>query len=209
MSYAEDGYEIVRGAIQPWLADAINTVAALESSESHIPMAHTCPGLPIILGTVRLANLVQKARECVGGEPAALNSEYFFGRPGTKGFNMHQDNHFIQAPPGHLVSCWIALTDVTEANGCLIVFPGSQRHGLLPIARKDPGNRVDSCSHPMCDFLTVPMQRGDAIFMHGELVHSSCSNISPHGRESLTIAYIRKGSPFNPGRRGRVEIDVT
>lgn len=203
MSYDEDGYEIIEGIIPPMLCDALKIQAEFHDHLPHIPMAHmvltlarTCMGAP---------RIVEKVEELIG-KPSALTSEYFFGKPGTKGFNYHQDNKFIQAPK--LVSCWIALTDVDPSNGCLLAFPGSHRGGLLPTKGKDPENRVDPIETPKGLPKALPMCRGDAIFFDGLLVHGSFDNNSDRRRESLTIAYIPRGAPFNPGKYGRVEIPV-
>ncbi len=206
MSYAEDGYEIVPGIVAPGAADVLKQFVPA-SEAGFIPMAHD--KMSWVLSLMKASQIVRKARECVGGEPVGLNSEYFHGRPNTKGFSIHQDNYFIQAPRGHLVSCWIALTDVERRNGALYVFPGSHKLGLLPIVAETPENRVNPCAHPGGMPVTCEMKKGDAIFMHGDLVHGSYINLSDRGRESLTIAYIRKGSPFRAGKYGRTEIDVT
>ncbi len=204
MTYAGDGYEVIPRLCPDALVSAIVLSALAHKDNPFIAMAHRI--LPSVLQTMRESVIVSKIKELIG-EPVALNSEYFFGKPGTTGFNPHQDNAFIQAPA--LISCWIALTDVSEGNGCLFVYPGSHKLGRLPKAAVDLSNRVDPCILPPGDKIAVPMRKGDAILMHGELVHGSYTNASDRYRESLTIAYVPKGCAFNPGKYGRVPIEVT
>lgn len=207
--YTDTGYEVVRGIINPGAADILTRHMERHfPGQPYVPMAHAQPKARWVKSMMRVRGIVTKARECVGGEPVAISSEYFFGKPGTIGFNPHQDNHFIGTTSGHMVSCWIALTDVNADNGCLYLWPGSHKLGLLPIARETPENRVNECQRPEGPHYTIPMQKGDAIFMSGELVHGSHNHSSVRTRESLTIAYIRKGSTFRPGKYGRVEIKV-
>ena len=46
-------------------------------------------------------------------------------------FPWHQDNGYTFIEPQHYLTCWIALTDATEDNGCPWVAPGLHRSGTL------------------------------------------------------------------------------
>ena len=55
----------------------------------------------------------------------------------------HQDNAYWQCEPANLLSCWIALDDVTEDNGALRMVPGSFATGLegtpMPEGHREDG----------------------------------------------------------------------
>jgi len=46
-------------------------------------------------------------------------------------FPWHQDNGYTYVEPQQYVTCWIALTDATIANGCPWILPGAHRLGTL------------------------------------------------------------------------------
>ncbi|HKJ23606.1 MAG TPA: phytanoyl-CoA dioxygenase family protein [Myxococcota bacterium] len=50
-------------------------------------------------------------------------------RPGT--LPWHQDNGYTYVEPQQYLTCWVALTDATEENGCPWVAPGLHRRGTL------------------------------------------------------------------------------
>ena len=56
-------------------------------------------------------------------EAYGLQTEFFFMPPHTKGFTPHQDNTYVQADEDSFISAWVALTDVNEHNGGLIIWP--------------------------------------------------------------------------------------
>ena len=43
----------------------------------------------------------------------------------------HQDNGYTFVEPQAYLTCWIALTDATPENGCVMVMPGAHREGTL------------------------------------------------------------------------------
>lgn len=112
----------------------------------------------------------------------------------------HQDNGVItpDADQTEMLTVWFPLWDVTVENGCLMVWPQSQRHGLL-----------DHC--PAYDGLTIPgklvhgepksmpMKRGDALFMHRLTMHASHSNFSDSVRWSFDLRYNPVGQPTGRG----------
>jgi len=46
-------------------------------------------------------------------------------------FPWHQDNGYTYVEPQQYVTCWIALSDATMANGCPWILPGAHRLGTL------------------------------------------------------------------------------
>ena len=65
---------------------------------------------------------------------SGLQSQFFFGSPGTKGFSDHQDNYWIRASkPDKFISVWIALSDVSPNNGGVYFWLGSHHLGDLEV----------------------------------------------------------------------------
>jgi len=53
-------------------------------------------------------------------------------------FPWHQDNGYTFVEPQQYLTCWVALTDATEENGCPWVAPGLHRYGTLKHTYIDP-----------------------------------------------------------------------
>ncbi|GGF23956.1 hypothetical protein GCM10011611_32560 [Aliidongia dinghuensis] len=176
--------------------------------------------VPIFCQAAQKPRLVQIIARLVGGRPMGLQTEFFFGRPGTKGFTPHQDNFYVQAPLGAFASAWLALDDVDLANGCLNIYPGSHKFGLLEVSAveqtstfgQDPDANRLACAIPnQISPVCVPARRGSVIFLHGQIIHESNDNTTAdRSRRALLMTYIREGVDFNKGRSaGRQTFQVT
>ena len=53
-------------------------------------------------------------------------------------FPWHQDNGYKFIEPQAYLTCWIAITDATEDNGCPHVAPGLHRLGTLEHTYVEP-----------------------------------------------------------------------
>jgi ectoine hydroxylase-related dioxygenase (phytanoyl-CoA dioxygenase family) len=129
----------------------------------------------------------------------------------------HQDNYCVEAPLEQFASCWIPLVDVDERNGCLSIFPGSHKAGMLPVRSLQvdqiratyPNMREETIIPQNEKGVLLPAKRGTGIFLHGSVVHESGSNLSDKFRYALLCTYKRKGAPFRPGNTAkRIEIDL-
>src|SRR5262245_58821885 len=79
---------------------------------------------PLFLEALRHPGIARIMRQILGGEISGIQTQFFYCKPGTPGFQAHQDNRFVNAPQGAFASAWVALVDVTADNGALIVYPG-------------------------------------------------------------------------------------
>ncbi|KXU36004.1 hypothetical protein AXK11_04740 [Cephaloticoccus primus] len=121
---------------------------------------------------------------CMGGEPIATQSMYFFKPPGGRGQAMHQDNFFLMVEPGTCIGAWTAIDDVDQENGCVMVVPGSHRLDLICHEPKAETTRESDTAMrvPMPKDIERPvpaiMKSGDTLFFHGNVIHGSAPNRS-------------------------------
>jgi ectoine hydroxylase-related dioxygenase (phytanoyl-CoA dioxygenase family) len=169
---------------------------------------------PIYLNAMRKPALASIINKLVGGKAVGLQTELFYCKPGTRGFSLHQDNFFVQAPLGAFASAWIALTDTYFEKGGLIVYPGTHKEGLLPVRKltlnkdsaQDPNaNNEETVVPPQYQLLNATVPKGAALFIHGHLVHGSNSNQTNEWRYVLLNTYIREGENFRPGNYAQRE----
>jgi len=101
---------------------------------------------------------------------------------------------------------YIALDDHTDINGCLKIFPGSHKLGLLPhddiigynFNHKKQINRVNlqklNKTHPV---ESVIMKAGDCVIFNHLLVHGSGANVSNQDRKSIILQARKETKPID------------
>lgn len=144
----------------------------------------------------------------VSGQAAGLQTEFFYCKPGTRGFSLHQDNFYVEAEYGVFASVWSALTDTYFEKGGLIIYPESHKEGDLPVrklnlgtdAAQDPNaNNEETVVPPQYSACNVAIPKGAVLFIHGHLVHGSNPNLTDEWRYVLLTTYIKSGEKFRAG----------
>ena len=173
---------------------------------------------PVFLTAMSNPKIVSIMEKLVSGKVSGLQSTLYFGKPGTPGFTLHQDNWVIEAKPDAFASAWSALQDVTWDMGALVGYPRSHREPVLPRVptaqpdhtSQDPNaTREETVLPPGYEPVLMTMPRQAVLFMHSHFLHSSQTNNSDNFRRSLLLTYIRSGEKFREGNTAhRAEIDV-
>ena len=66
--------------------------------------------------------------DLIGPDVRLYWDQAVYKKPGTESpFPWHQDNGYAFVEPQQYLTCWVALTDATEDNGCPWVVPGLHR----------------------------------------------------------------------------------
>lgn len=155
----------------------------------------------------------------IGDNISLLQTQLFFGVPGTPGFSIHQDNSFVKAEPAEaFITSWLALDPVSKENGSIFVYPGLHKHGIFPRQKKsiDTLNEnalasaqteevilPEDCPKP---FL-IEAPRGTLVLLHSQIPHGSYNNESSGNRHVYLSNYLATGKPFFSGTDGkRVEL---
>lgn len=165
---------------------------------------------------MKAPRLVGMIEQLVGGKASGIQTQWFFGKPGTKGFSTHQDNFFVEAAPADgFVTTWLALADVDIENGTIFAYPGAHREGVLPVRAlpKTVGqgqdynaNNEECIVPPHYPKVDVCVPRGTLVFLHSLVPHGSYDNISrDRWRQVMLNNYIRCGIPFRPGNSAKRE----
>jgi ectoine hydroxylase-related dioxygenase (phytanoyl-CoA dioxygenase family) len=140
------------------------------------------PGLRALIGRM------------VRGEPVLAGVETF-NKPARVGSGVpyHQDNaYFCQTPPD-MLTVWIAIDAVTEANGPVFFIKGSQELGVLPT--KPSGVRGNSIGlaeapgAPLSEQFCALLSPGDATIHHCNTIHHSAPNHTEHSRLGFLLVF--------------------
>ena len=145
--------------------------------------------------------LRQPLADCFGDEPEAIQTMHFY--EGSE-HPLHQDQYYLP----DCMSAWIALVDVDENNGPLVVQPGSHqgrlvtkrdaRHTLLPgeTYEQQQNERYFPLVREVFlqngeDEVQVLVHQGDVVLFHGRLIHGGAAVLqSGAPRHALACHYI-------------------
>lgn len=130
----------------------------------------------------------------VHGEPVLVGVETF-NKPALIGSGVpyHQDNaYFCQTPPD-MLTVWIAIDAVTEANGPVFFVKGSHKAGMLPTRPSGVrGNSIglaETPDVPLAEQFCALLAPGDATIHQCETIHHSAPNTTEHSRLGLLLVY--------------------
>ena len=155
---------------------------------------------------IRNERLVDKVEEVIGGEVLSNPIQHVRIKPAeekiapgmmnlTTKTNWHQDQgvHRPNADDTEILTVWIAITDATVENGCLQAVPYSH---LTGITEHCPWEQVEIPRQLLAgEPVSLPINAGDAIFMHRLTQHSSLVNKSDTIRWSFDLRYQPIGVP--------------
>ncbi len=140
------------------------------------------------------------------GKPVVQFHDQLFCKPSKHGgvVAWHQDySYWTWTRPMNHLTCWIALDDADENNGCLYYVPGSHRWGLLP--RTGLAGDMESVGEvltadqkqAMAQKVSNPLKSGYASFHHPLMMHGSYENRSDRERRALVLNVMGEGTRSN------------
>jgi len=108
----------------------------------------------------------------------------------------HQDSAYFYLEPEVQVTAWLAVSDASEAAGCMRVIPGSHKQGLRAHQdRPGPTNlirRGQSVAELPADAAgdLMPLRAGQMSLHHTNALHGSLPNTTTDRRIGFGISYI-------------------
>lgn len=115
----------------------------------------------------------------------------------------HQDHAFVtdEAQVSQDLTVWVAMTDATPENGCLLCIPGSHKKEGDVLNPHCPGSRLTSEYYIPGALLEtrqavpLPVKRGGVVLFHRYNAHASYQNKSNGLRWSFDLRYLPTGQP--------------
>jgi phytanoyl-CoA hydroxylase len=162
--------------------------------------------------------LLSKLDEITSEYILPIGSHYFYKEPNTKFANQawvpHQDNKWTQNINNKLILVHVIMSKSTIENGCMYLYPGSNKEPLLPMVKKpallteslNPGKIINIPKKYIDKKIDCVLEKGDIVICHGNTIHGSYPNVSNYSRPTYAIHYMPKGEDFLPGERSRRKI---
>ena len=107
-------------------------------------------------------------------------------------FPWHQDNGYTFIQPQQYLTCWVALSDATEENGCPWVIPGAHRQGTFEhqwtklgfdCTKEEPENR-----------LPARVSKGGVVVFSSLTPHMTGPNLTEHVRKTYIVQFAPDGA---------------
>ena len=142
--------------------------------------------------------IVSKVEGILGPDIKMFRNSLLAKPPGVgsaKGF--HQDSPYWPIEPMALVSCWFALDDTDEENGCMQVLPGGHKRGPLPHHQVTDDFVIDDeIQAELGELRVVPIPAGAGLFFHSLLPHYTSPNRSDRWRRAIALSYMSAQSRY-------------
>ena len=187
------------GAIDPFEERQADALRELEGGRFFIARAdeitfttHLVLQSPVLKEFTTLRAPRRRVRRPHRARRAALLGPGGLQEAGTESpFPWHQDNGYTFVEPQQYLTCWVALTDATEENGCPWVVPGLHRHGTLAHEYSDIGF---VCLRDPADAVAVPVRAGSIVVFSSLTPHSTGPNRTGEVRKAYIVQYAPAGA---------------
>lgn len=144
------------------------------------------------------------AVEALIGPNIRYYTDQMFVKPARHGTEVpwHQDSAYWPDAEPRLLSCWLAIDDVTEENGCVRFLPGTHRAAVRHKEfTEHVGNSIGTSPEiggfDTASEVPVVMKAGSASFHHSLTLHRSLPNTSDRGRRGLIMIFLPADLKFH------------
>jgi phytanoyl-CoA hydroxylase len=209
--YDESGYFLLEGALAPAEVDALTeAIDPLEARTEDALRAHAggrffiARADEITFSTHLVAESIllrrftssslfaDLAADLIGPDVRLYWDQAVYKKPGTESpFPWHQDNGYAFVEPQQYLTCWVALTDATEENGCPWVVPGLHRFGTLAHEYSDIGF---VCLREPPSAVPVPAPAGSIVVFSSLTPHSTGPNRTNAVRKAYIVQFAPSGA---------------
>jgi len=149
---------------------------------------------------IKNEKLVNLLEDILGPDIDCFLSQFIFKNPGAWGQPWHQDSSYFPFDKEPQVAAWLATSEATLENGCLVVLPGSHQehlHEHLPDERKGSNyGYTEIKDHDFSHETPMTLNTGDLLLFHSFLMHKSFDNKSNFRRTAMVYHFAETGTSF-------------
>jgi ectoine hydroxylase-related dioxygenase (phytanoyl-CoA dioxygenase family) len=154
---------------------------------------HLVARSPFLREFARHAVFCDLVHDLIGPDVRLYWDQAVYKKPRTRSeFPWHQDNGYTFVEPQAYLTCWVALTDATESNGCPRVVPGLHRGGTLAHEVTDLG--LICFDEPPCEPVAAPARAGGIVVFSSLTPHATGPNLTGETRRAYILQYAPDGA---------------
>ena len=202
-AFSADEVARVLEAIDPLEAEAEAALAATSERSFRIARAGEIVFSPHLVARSKALQafsrhpvFLQLARELIGPDVRLYWDQLVYKKPDTAAeFPWHQDNGYTFVKPQQYLTCWVALTDATEANGCPWIVPGAHKQGTLVHKWTNLGFE---CLQQPDDPVALEVRAGSVAVFSSLTPHRTGPNLTAQTRKAYILQYAPDGAVMYP-----------
>ena len=149
---------------------------------------------------IRKKLLGDMLEDILGPDVDCFLSQFIFKNPGAWGQPWHQDSSYFPFDREPQVAAWLATSEATLENGCLVVLPGSHKESLhehLPDEREGSNyGYTEIKDHDFTNEIPMTLEKGDLLLFHSFLMHKSYDNESNSKRTAMVYHFAETDTDF-------------
>ena len=202
--YRRDGFAFPYRALTEAEATrmACDVGALIESDSRSLHYMRTNPHMvfPAVDRLVHDRRVLDAVERILGPNLLLWSTSFFLKPPRSADFvSWHQDLTYWGLDGTDQVSAWVALSPITQANGCMRFVPGSHRRAIETHRDTFDGDnqltrgQVLSVDIDESQAVPVTLAPGELSLHHGHLFHASGPNTTDAWRIGLTMIYLAPG----------------
>jgi phytanoyl-CoA hydroxylase len=181
----------VEERLEEWLRDHGGTFLIARADEITFT-THLVLGSEFLRRFVSTPVLAGLCADLVGPDVRLYWDQAVYKKPHTESpFPWHQDNGYAFIEPQQYLTCWIALTDADEENGCPWVVPGVHTMGTLAHEYSDVGL---VCFDQPAEAQSVPVRQGSIVVFSSLTPHCTGANRTDRTRKAYIVQYAPDGA---------------
>jgi phytanoyl-CoA hydroxylase len=202
-SYDRDGYVVLENVFSDQIIESVvDTLASLAGKAEQFHDA-TFTIRPAVEAKVLRAFCAMEVfrdlcHDLLGNNVRLYWDQAVYKRPGRTSFPWHQDNGYQYVEPQQYLTCWVALSDASEASGCPWVFPGIHRSGTLQHRPSEYGMTCVAPTHSSTDLLAgarvVPVGAGGIVVFSSLTPHATGPNRTLDERRAYILQFAPDGA---------------
>ncbi len=177
---------------------------AIAKHDEIVFRAHTVLQSPQAKALASHPAMLALVKDLIGPKVRLYWDQIVYKRPGTPTeFPWHQDNGYTYVQPQQYLTCWIALTDATEENGCPWIAPGLHKLGTLDHWWADIG--FQCLKETPNDAIAMPLKAGSIAVFSSLTPHRTGPNLTANTRKAYILQYAPDGAVMHH-RTGETEL---
>ena len=219
-AYKEKGFIAPLDIVSKQNADALRSdfemaEKELSSNPEKLALLKAYPNrlLPSFDQLTRNKNLIKAASAVLGPDLMVWSAALFIKeKMSSKIVSWHQDLTYWRLSDTEETTCWFAVSEASEASGCMKFVAGSHKNNILPHNDTyDEGNLLSRGQEIAVDVdekdaTFAALKAGQASMHHGLIFHSSGPNTTGDRRIGSAIRYIAPSMKQETGDRSLVTL---
>ena len=177
---------------------------AIAKHDEIVFRAHTVLQSPQAKALASHPTMLALVKDLIGPVVRLYWDQIVYKRPGTPTeFPWHQDNGYTFVQPQQYLTCWIALNDAVEENGCPWIAPGLHKLGTLNHWWADVG--FQCLKETPEDAVAMPLKAGSIAVFSSLTPHRTGPNLTANTRKAYILQYAPDGAVMHH-RTGEAEL---